>query len=92
MTNVMAVVSFSAFMLASLPHGDDLTIWMQWGLAGVVVGLTLYMSWLRECRMSKELERQQEWTRTTLVKAIERNNAVLARLMERLGEKGERDE
>jgi len=91
-TNVLSAISVGAVMLAALPTGDDLSIWMQWGLAGVVVAYTLYMSWLREVRMSKELERQQEWTRTTLVQAIERNNAVLEKLLRRLSEKGERDE
>ena len=37
MTNALSAVSVGVIMLAALPTGDDLGIWMQWGLAGVVV-------------------------------------------------------
>lgn len=46
--------------------------WGQWGLAGVVTGVTMYLSWLREKRMSSALEVQQKWIQDELVSVLKR--------------------
>jgi hypothetical protein len=40
----------------------------QWGLAGVVIGVTLYRDYLREQRMSSALEKQQTFLNDILTK------------------------
>jgi hypothetical protein len=69
-----------AMLLASVPVGGDPGLWAQWGLAGVVVGYTLWRDHQRERRMGEALERHQTWVQNTLLGALERNTVALERL------------
>jgi hypothetical protein len=70
-----------ALVAATVPVGaDEPALWMQWGLAGVVVAYVLWRDWQRERRLSTAIEGQQRWIRETLVATLERN----ARAMERM--------
>lgn len=57
--------------------------WMQWGLAGVVVGYTLYRDWDRERRMSSSIQSNEQWVKDTLLSALDRNTRALERLGDR---------
>ena len=46
-------------LLATVPFEGDPSAWAQWGLAGLVVGYTLWRDWQREKRMSEALEKHQ---------------------------------
>ena len=46
--------------------------WGQWGLAGMVVGATMLLSFKREKRMEERMDKQQEWIQTKLIKVLER--------------------
>ena len=70
-------------LIASVPVGEDPGMWAQWGLAGAVVGYTLWRDWQRERQMSESTERQNDWVRNTLVKALERNSVALEKVAER---------
>jgi hypothetical protein len=74
-----------ALLLATVPVGGDPAAWGQWGLAGLVVGFTLYRDHHRERRMAAELDRQQAWVRETLLRALERNTGALDALRAWLG-------
>lgn len=73
-----------ALLIASVPIGGDPGLWAQWGLAGAVVGYTLWRDWQRERQMSESTERQNEWVRNTLVKALERNTVAMEKVVDRL--------
>ena len=71
-----------ALLLAAIPGaGGDSSVWAQWGLAGLVVGFTLWRDYLREQRMSKAIQDQQDWVQTTLMGALERNTAAINSLV-----------
>lgn len=72
-------------LAASTPIGGDPTLWAQWGLAGLVVGYTLWRDHNRERRMSAAIERDHKWMRETLVDALERNTAALEKVATRFG-------
>lgn len=74
-TVMVTLVAMSAPVSANEP-----ALWMQWGLAGVVVAYVLWRDWQRERRLSSAIEGQQRWIRETLVATLERN----ARAMERM--------
>jgi hypothetical protein len=57
------------------------SLWAQWGLAGVVVGYTLYRDWQREKRLGAAIDSQQKWIRETLVGALERNATAMERML-----------
>jgi hypothetical protein len=66
---------------ASAPVGmDEPALWMQWGLAGVVVAYVLWRDWQRERRLSTAIEDQQRWIRETLVATLERNAGAMERM------------
>lgn len=66
---------------ASAPVGmDEPALWMQWGLAGVVVAYVLWRDWQRERRLSTAIEGQQRWIRETLVATLERNAGAMERM------------
>lgn len=68
-------------LLASVPPIDgELSMWAQWGLAGLVVGYTLWRDWQRERRMSEALEKHQTWVQQTLIIALDRNTRALERI------------
>jgi len=72
---------FLAMLLAAaVPLGGETTLWAQWGLAGIVVGFTLWRDYLREKRMSEAHEADHTWVRETLVDALERNTAALEKV------------
>lgn len=76
-----------ALLLAALPVGGDPGLWAQWGLAGLVVGYTLWRDHGRERRMSLAIERDHNWVRETLLGALERNTAALEKMTVRLEER-----
>lgn len=79
--NLGAKTMMLTLMAASLPlDSAEPALWMQWGLAGVVVAYVLWRDWQRERRLSTAIEGQQRWIRETLVATLERN----ARAMERM--------
>ena len=69
------------------PLGGDPTQWAQWGLAGMVVGFTLWRDHNREKRMSAAIEKDHKWVRETLVDALERNTIALEKMTARLEER-----
>lgn len=77
-------------MAASVPIDSvEPELWMQWGLAGVVVAYVLWRDWQRERRLSTAIEGQQRWIRETLVATLERNAGAMERMaawLERHGE------
>lgn len=54
-------------------------LFMQWGLAGVVVALVLWRDWVREKRMSLSIERQTKWIQETLLSALKANTKAIDR-------------
>ena len=68
-------------LAATIPVGGNPSQWAQWGLAGVVVGFTLWRDYHREKRMSAAIERDHKWVRETLVEALERNTAALDKFL-----------
>lgn len=81
MIESLAKTVMVTLVAATAPVGaDEPALWMQWGLAGVVVAYVLWRDWQRERRLSTAIEGQQRWIRETLVATLERN----ARAMERM--------
>jgi hypothetical protein len=76
-------LAMGVLLLAALPAGGDLGVWAQWGLAGLVVGYTMWRDWHRERRMSAELQQHQTWVRDKLLGALERNSVALERMSAR---------
>lgn len=70
-----------ALLGASIPFSQaDLNPWAQWGLAGLVVGFTLWRDHQREARLEHQLRDQHTWTRDRLLAALEHHTAVMERL------------
>ncbi len=80
MSDTFAKAGIGILLAASTPIGGNTTLWAQWGLAGVVVGYTLWRDHNREKRMSDAIERNQQWVRETLVDALERNTKALEKM------------
>jgi len=91
MTETLLKTCMGALLLASVPVGGDPGIWAQWGLAGMVVGYTLWRDSIRERRMAEALERHQHWTQSTLLSALERNTAALEKMAGKISPKGGRE-
>ena len=87
----LAKTSMGALLLASVPVDGSSEVWLQWGLAGIVVAYTLWRDHTREQRMSEALERHEVWVRETLLKALERNAAVMERVAKLLETREEAD-
>ena len=83
MIETVTKMSMGVLLVASVPVGGDPGIWAQWGLAGLVVGYTLWRDHNRERRMSEAIERHQKWVQTTLLSALERNSVALERMVEK---------
>lgn len=83
MIETLTKMSMGVLLIASVPVGGDPGIWAQWGLAGVVVGYTLWRDHQRERRLSEAIERHQSWVQTTLLAALERNSVALERMVEK---------
>ena len=84
MMDMVPKVGMGVLLLASVPVGGDPTLWAQWGLAGLVVGYTLWRDNAREKRMSEAIEKDHHWVRETLVGALERNTTALEKMTARL--------
>ena len=84
MMDMVPKVGMGVLLLASVPVGGDPTLWAQWGLAGLVVGYTLWRDNAREKRMSEAIEKDPRWVRETLVGALERNTSALEKMTARL--------
>jgi hypothetical protein len=76
-------MGMGALLVASVPMGGDPGLWANWGLAGLVVGYTLWRDSLRERRMAEAIERHQAWVQTTLLSALERNTVALEKMTEK---------
>jgi sensor domain CHASE-containing protein len=87
MMETIAKTGMGVLLAASVPLGGDSTLWAQWGLAGVVVGFTLWRDHSRERRMSSAIEKDHKWVRETLVNALERNTAALEKMTARFEER-----
>ena len=72
-----------ALLIAALPLDGNPEMWAQWGLAGLVVGYTLWRDWSREKRMSEAIEKHQTWVQQTLLCALDRNTRALERIASR---------
>jgi len=73
-------LSMGLLLVASVPSAPHPEVWCQWGLAGLVVGYTLWRDTQREKRMAEALEKHQEWVRTTLVGTLARTAAALEKV------------
>ena len=81
MIESLAKTIMVTLVAASAPIGtDEPALWMQWGLAGVVVAYVLWRDWQRERRLSTAIEGQQRWIRETLVTTLERNAGAMERM------------
>ena len=80
-------LTMALMLVAIVPVDGDTSAWAQWGLAGLVVGYTLWRDWRREQRMSESLERHYAWLRDELLVALNRNFQAIER-MARLLERG----
>lgn len=82
MIESIAKTGMVALLAGSAPvDSAEPSLWMQWGLAGVVVAYVLWRDWQREKRMSAAIEGQQKWIRDTLVGALERNAKAMERMV-----------
>jgi hypothetical protein len=89
-TETLAKFGMGALLAAAIPANGDPGLWANWGLAGLVVGYTLWRDWQREKRMSESLEKHQSWTQETLMDALARNTIAMERLLTALKE-GKKD-
>ena len=80
MIETLTKASMGALLIAAIPATDDPGLWANWGLAGIVVGYTLYRDWHRERRMSEALEKHQAWVQDTLVGALQRSTVAVEKL------------
>ena len=79
----------ACLMVAAVPGADGGSeVWAQWGLAGLVVGFTLWRDYLREKAMAAAMEKrqaeavgQQKWVQDTLMGALERNTLAMQSLI-----------
>jgi hypothetical protein len=88
MIETMVKGIMGALLVATMPFDGDPGAWSQWGLAGLIVGYTLWRDWQREKRMSEALEKHQQWTQQTLLGALNRSTSAIERLLSRLEERG----
>lgn len=77
MNEIVPKLGMLALLGIAAPLTGDSTTWAQWGLAGLVVAYTLWRDHSREVRMGAALDRQQDWIRDTLTKALGQNTAAL---------------
>lgn len=78
LTATTAKVGMVALLGASVPVGMTTPdVWLQWGLAGVVVAFVMWRDYHRERRMAALIEQQDIWMRDTLLSALARNTAAL---------------
>ena len=75
--------SMGALLLATVPVEPNPELWLNWGLAGLVVSYTLWRDWTREKRMSEAIDKHQAWVQQTLLCALERNTRALERISNR---------
>jgi hypothetical protein len=80
MTESVLKFSMGLLLVASVPVDGAPELWMQWGLAGLVVAYTLWRDWQRERRMSETLDKHQIWVQQTLLGALERNTVAVEKL------------
>jgi hypothetical protein len=80
MTETLLKLGMGALFVASVPADGVPELWLQWGLAGIVVGYTLHRDWQRQKRMSEALERHQAWVQQTLLGALERSSIAIEKL------------
>jgi len=80
MMDTLTKATMGVLLVAATPVGGDPSAWAQWGLAGVIVGFTLWRDTQRERRMSQALEKHQLWVQTTLLNAMEHNTIAMERL------------
>ncbi len=81
MTEMLPKCILGGTFLAAVPVGGDASLWAQWGLAGIVVGYTLWRDHQRERRMSEAMEKHQAWVQTTLIGTLDRNTSAIERFL-----------
>ena len=92
MIEALAKLSMGALLLAAVPAEEpSISLWAQWGLAGVVVAYVLWRDDQRERRMGKAIDTQERWVRETLLKALERNATAMERMVGWLEQHGDSD-
>ena len=91
MSNYLPKLSMGLLLAIAVPLNGTVSQWGQWGLAGLVVGYTLWRDWHREKRMSQIIEKDHQWIRDTLLSVLERNAAVLRRISTRMLKAEDRD-
>lgn len=80
-----AKCGMGVLLVAAYPGAQGIAeTWAQWGLAGLVVGFTLWRDATREKAMAATMERrqaealqEQKWVKDTLMGALDRNTAAL---------------
>lgn len=77
MIAVASKISMVTLLGATMPVGGDSELWLQWGLAGVVVAFVMWRDHQREKRMTAVIEQQEAWMRDTLISALGQNTAAL---------------
>ncbi len=81
MIETLAKTSMILLIAGSAPiESGESSLWMQWGLAGVVVAYVLWRDHHRERRMAAAIDAQQKWIRDTLVAALEHNAKAMERM------------
>jgi hypothetical protein len=83
MTETAMKLAMGVLLIAAVPASGEPGVWAQWGLAGLVVGYTMWRDGQRERRMSQDLLGHQNWVRDTLLEALERNTKALEQMASR---------
>lgn len=92
---LMWVFGFSTSLAAASPNsltgsqmGDGfLEVFVQWGLAGVVIAYVLYRDHQRETSMRAQSEEEQRWIKETLITAINQSTTAINRVNDTLNKR-----
>lgn len=89
MFDAISKLSMGLFFIAAAPlDASTSDIWLQWGLAGVVIAYTLARDWQREKRMYEELNRHHLWAQSTLMAALDRSSIAIEKITQLERERG----
>lgn len=84
MHDLITKASMVTLLGVATPIDGTGTAWAQWGLAGLVVGYSLWRDHDRERRMGAALDRQEAWIRMTLGRLMAENTAAIKALTRQL--------
>jgi len=85
MEYILKSLIFCGFV-CTVPIGEGVEPWGQWGLAGLVIGYVLWRDWQREKRMSSSIELHEQWVRDTLIHALQDNTEAIKEMNSRAGQ------